>query len=327
MLNWDDVRLPPGAPAAACVDVGGTKLAVSVVDDSGVRARCSEPTVRSGDHLALARQVLRLIDHGCLTAGLERAWLGRVGVSACGPFVLEKGAVALAAPNLCGGLAGPARGLPNDWTSIPLQAPLEQVFAQVRIDNDCAAALQAERRWGALQDRGVPLANCAYVTWSTGIGTGLCVDGHVLRGKMGNAGHAGHQFVSDDVQALCGCGNVGDVEALVAGNAIARRFAALGYADAQALFDAVYAADRRAIERVDDLCLVMGRMLYNLIVTLDLERISLGGSVYWNHRDYLLPRLRQVLAGKLPVLTDGSQLVHAGLGQQVGDFAALALVV
>ena len=50
---------------------------------------------------------------------------------------------------------------------------------------------------------------------------------------------------------------------------------------------------------VDELCRVMGRALYNLIATLDLQRISLGGSVFWNNRDYLLPRLQAQVAGKL----------------------------
>lgn len=70
----------------------------------------------------------------------------------------------------------------------------------------------------------------------------------------------------------------------------------------------------------------MGRALYNLIVTLDLERISIGGSVFWHHRDYLLPKLKAVIHGKLPALTAGCELVPAGLGDQVGDWGALALV-
>lgn len=70
----------------------------------------------------------------------------------------------------------------------------------------------------------------------------------------------------------------------------------------------------------------MGRMLYTLVATLDLQRISIGGSVYWHHRDYLLPRLRAELRGKLPALTEGCELVSAGLGERVGDFGALALV-
>ena len=162
---------------------------------------------------------------------------------------------------------------------------------------------------------------------STGIGLGLCVDGHVLRGKNGNAGHAGHSFVTDNQDALCGCGNTGDVEGMIAGNAIARRFAAAGYLDAAALLIAAKAEDTRAIALVDDLCLVMERTLYNLVVTLDLQRISLGGSVYWHHRDYLLPKLQAFMRGKLPALTDGCDLVSAGLGDRVGDYGALALVV
>jgi glucokinase len=308
------------------VDIGGTKVAVNVVDAQGARGKVVEPTATTGDNDALAKQIIRMIGQSCAAAGVAVDAVSRVGVSSCGPFVLNAGQVELAAPNICGGLAGKARGLPNDWQTALLEAPLRQLFAHVRVENDCIGALEAERRWGALQLNGQPMAHCAYVTWSTGIGTGVCVDGHVLRGKNGNAGHAGHIFVSDNNDALCGCGNVGDVESLVAGNAIARRFAPHGYLDAAALFAAVYTGDTRAIAIVDDLCQVMGRMLYSMIATLDLARISLGGSVFWHHRDYLLPRLRAYVQGKLPALTDGSELVSAGLGERVGDFGALALV-
>ncbi|MGA8514563.1 MAG: ROK family protein, partial [Burkholderiaceae bacterium] len=224
----------------------------------------------------------------------------------------------LAAPNICGAIAGPARGLPNAWASAPLEAPLRAAFPQVRIANDCIAALEAERRWGALKG----LDHCAYVTWSTGIGMGLCVDGRVLRGKNSNAGHAGHMYVSNHTDALCGCGNYGDLEALVAGNAIPRRFGQ----EAAALLGAAYAGNAMAIAQVDELCKLMGRALYNLVITLDLQRISLGGSVFWHHQDYLLPRLRAEVTGKLAALTDGCSMVPAGLGLQVGDLAALALI-
>ena len=317
-----DFRLPAGAAPVACVDIGGTKVAVSVADQDGIRGRLAEPTAKEGASDALARQVLRMITSSCRVAGLEAAAISAVGVASCGPFVLQQGLVELAAPNICGGLAGAARGLPNDWTSAVLEAPLRDVFKKVQVSNDCIGALQAERRWGALQG----VDNCAYVTWSTGIGVGLCVDGRVLRGKNGNAGHAGHMFVSDNNQALCGCGNLGDVEALVAGNAIARRFAAQGYPDSATLLIAAKAGDARAVAIIDDVCRVMGRTLYNLVVTLDLQAISLGGSVFWHHRDFLLPRLQQQIQGKLPALTAGFELVPAGLGNRVGDYAALALV-
>jgi glucokinase len=320
-------KLAAGAAPVACVDIGGTRVAVSVVDAQGMRGRVAEPTARQGAADAVALQVIGLLEQSCQAAGIAVSELAALGVSACGPFLMRDGLVELAAPNICGGIAGPARGLPNDWQSAVLEAPLRQAFPHVRVENDAIAALAAERRWGALQRDGRAMAHCAYVTWSTGIGVGLCVDGHVLRGKNGNAGHAGHQFVSDNNDALCGCGNIGDVEGLVAGNAIARRFAPSGYADAAALFAAVYAGDTKAEAIVDELCRIMGRTLYNLIVTLDLERISMGGSVFWNHRDYLLPRLRSQIQGRLPALTAGCELMSAGLGERVGDFAALALVL
>jgi glucokinase len=322
----DGFRLPEGASPVACVDIGGTKVAVNIVDAQGARGKVVEPTATTGSNDALASQIIRMVGQSCAVAGVPVGAVSRVGVSSCGPFVLNGGLVELAAPNICGGMAGKARGLPNDWQTALLEAPLRQTFPHVRVENDGIGALEAERRWGALQVDGKPMSHCAYVTWSTGIGTGLCVDGHVLRGKNGNAGHAGHLFVSDNNDALCGCGNIGDVEALVAGNAIARRFAPLGYPDAAALFAAAYAGDTRAAELIDDLCLVMGRMLFGLIATLDLERISIGGSVYWHHRDYLLPRLRAFVNGKLPALTKGCELVSAGLGERVGDFGAMALV-
>ena len=319
------------ARPVACVDVGGTKVAVSVADSQGLRGRVSEPTCKEGSPDALARQIIRLIHQSCASAGLagagvDAADISAVGVSSCGPFVLRDGLVELAAPNICGGLAGPARGLPNSWITALLEAPLRAVFPHVRVENDGIGALEAERRWGALRINGQPIAHCAYLTWSTGIGVGLCVDGRILRGKNGNAGHAGHLFVSDNDDALCGCGNVGDVEGLVAGNAIARRFSAFGYADAASLLIAAKEYDTRATDIVDDLCRVMGRTLYNLVVTLDLQRISIGGSVYWHHREFLLPKLQAHISGKFAALTDGFELVSAGLGDKVGDYAALALV-
>jgi glucokinase len=299
------VQLPAGCPPVACV------------------GKVSEPTAKVGSNDALALQIIRMIGESCSLAGIAVADISAVGVATCGPFVINQGMVELAGPNICGGLAGKARGLPNDWATALLEAPLKAVFPNVRVENDGVGALEAERRWGALQG----LDNCAYVTWSTGIGMGLCVDGHILRGKNGNAGHAGHTFVISNDDALCGCGLVGDVEGLVAGNAIPRRFGSDGFTDAAMLFVAARAGDARAVAIVDGLCEVMGRTLFNMVATLDLQRISVGGSVFWHNRDYLLPKLQAYLVGKLPALTQGVEIVPAGLGEQVGDYAALALVV
>jgi len=306
----------------ACVDIGGTKVAVSLNTGAGLElvGKRSEPTAKTGGHDALAQQVIRMVDESAREIGIDPSRVQRVGVSSAGPFVMNAGLVELASPNICGGIAGPARGLPNDWMTATLEAPLRRRFTEgVRVENDAVSALEAERRWGALQG----FEHCAYVTWSTGVGMGLCVDGRVLRGKNGNAGHGGHMFVSDNNDALCGCGNLGDLEALVAGNAVARRFGA----DAATLMQRARAGDVHAVATVDELCRVMGRALYNITVILDLQRISIGGSVFSNNKDYLLPLLQAFMRGKLAALTNGCELVAAGLGDRVGDYAALALVV
>ena len=114
-------------------------------------------------------------------------------------------------------------------------------------------------------------------------------------------------FVSDNADALCGCGNIGDVEGLVAGNAIARRHGM----DAARVMDGAGTGDPACMAVVADLCRVLGRALYNLVATLDLQRISLGGSVFWHHRDLLLPLLQAQIDGHLPALTaDCATVAH-----------------
>jgi glucokinase len=305
--------------SVACVDIGGTKVSVTIASREGPVAHLAEPTATAGTNDAVAAQVLRMIGIGAARAGVSEDRIDAVGVAAAGPFVRRDGHVELASPNLCGALAGRGRGLPNDWHTALLEGPLRARFRDVRVANDCVAALIAERRWGALQG----IDHCAYVTWSTGIGTGLCVDGHVLQGRNGNAGHAGHTFVNDDPAAsLCGCGNFGDVEAQVSGSAIERR---LGV-EAATVLAAARAGEARASTLVDDACRILGRALYNLVATLDIERISLGGGVFWHNREFLLPRLSAQFVSRPQALVAGATLVPAGLGLQVVDFGALALV-
>ena len=55
-------QIPADAPPVACVDIGGTKVAVAIADGHGLRARVTEPTVKHGTRDALSQQVLRLID-------------------------------------------------------------------------------------------------------------------------------------------------------------------------------------------------------------------------------------------------------------------------
>jgi glucokinase len=303
----------------ACIDIGGTKTAVSIINAHGWLAHLSAPSASSGPVDALPRQILQMIDQACSDANIDSSTIAKVGVASCGPFLMENGLLALAAPNLCGGLAGASRGLQNDWKLIPLAAVLSEKFTELQIENDCVAALIAERRWGALQG----FEHCAYITWSTGIGIGLCVDGHILRGKNANAGHAGHMFTaSPRADALCGCGNVGDVEGTCGGLSLS---AAAGIPVAE-LFARAQAGDAGCVAFLDHAIETFAKMLFNLIVTLDLQRIVIGGSIFTKNAAWLLPRLHEAMPKGLQSLIQNTSITGAGLGERVGDFSAIALV-
>ena len=104
----------------ACVDLGGTKIAVSLIEAGQelslaqasrvLQSRRVEPTEKSGPTDAVARQVLRMLGQACEAAGITEQDITAVGISSCGPFVAVDGMLEISNPNICGGMAGPARG-------------------------------------------------------------------------------------------------------------------------------------------------------------------------------------------------------------------------
>jgi glucokinase len=316
----NSAELTADGEIVAAIDIGSSKLVLTLADASGWLVRLQEDTVRIGMPSALPQQLLRMLAQACAQKHIPISAVRRAGVASCGPFLKVAGQLELAAPNLCGALATQARGLDNSWRSIPLEAVLRTHFSDLVIENDCVAALIAERRWGALQG----FEHCAYVTWSTGIGVGLCVDGQILHGKNGNAGHAGHMFTAAvDAAALCGCGNTGDVEGSCGGFSIEAR---AGMPAAE-VFRAALANDPACAAIVRHAVQSFAHMLYNLFVTLDLQRIALGGSVFQHHAHWVLPAIQAAMPQGLRSVMDHTGICGAGLGAQVGDFAALALVV
>lgn len=300
------------------LDIGGTKIAASIASAEGPLVRVTQPTVRSGPQRALGDQALALLADACRQAGVERGRVSRLGVSSCGPFIKTDEGISLATPNLCGGLSG-ASDLPNDWTEIPLERVLRETFSQVVIRNDCVAALTGERLFGAVHDE----PDCVYVTWSTGIGFGLCVDGHILGGKHGNAGHAGHMLISERVDAVCGCGNLGDVEGLISGRNLGKRAGK----DASALFAAAREGSHPDRDVVSEAAQWFGKALYNLAVALDTRVFVIGGSVWLHHGDWMTPIVQHELETRLPALTRGVSIRCPALGALVADIGALGLVM
>ncbi len=302
----------------AAIDIGGTKIAATIADANGPIARVIQPTIKTGTNDALSNQVAALLNDVTQKANVDVAGISAVGVSSCGPFVKVSDKICLSAPNICGGLAG--RGdLPNDWTILPLQKPLERRFSTVEIRNDCVAALHGERMFGAAVNE----PNSVYVTWSTGVGFGLCVDGNLLIGKQGNAGHAGHMLMEPDGLTRCGCGNLGDLESLISGMNISRGQSL----DTPALFAAAKAGDPAALASVSAAAVWLGKALYNLVVTLDTRLFMIGGSVWQNHGSWLAPIVQKEIDIRFPTLTNHVEIIEPGLGALVADVGAFSLVI
>jgi glucokinase len=184
------------------VDIGGTKLAAGVVTDDGTLVeRASIATPRTTDAEALFAALTSLID-GLDAAERERGVA--VGVGCGGP--MSRGGEAVSPLNI------PA------WRAFPLRARLVDRYGlPVHVDNDAKALALGEGWTGAAAG----VADYIGMVVSTGIGGGIVLDGRMLDGADGNAGHIGHVIVEPDGHT-CGCGARGCVEAEASGTAIAR---------------------------------------------------------------------------------------------------------
>jgi glucokinase len=130
-------------------------------------------------------------------------------------------------------------------------------------------------------------------------------------------------LMSEMSEALCGCGNVGDLESLVGGRNLGLR---LGQS-LDKIFSLARSGDETAIAIVREAAQWFGRGLYNLIVTLDTQCVLVGGSV-WRENEALLSDVVQTeISNRFPALTRGVRIQSALLGELVTDIGALAAVM
>ena len=184
------------------VDLGATNLRAVVGDDGAdVIARTEAETPRDSG-IAVTEAVLDVVRAACADANVDPSDAAAAGVASIGPLDLAEGVI-----------DGPAN-LPNVGR-VPLVGPLSELLDtdRVHLHNDTVAGVIGERFHS---DRNPD--DMAYVTISSGIGAGVCVDGHVLSGWDGNAGEIGHVVVDPDGAMTCGCGRDGHWEAYCSGN-------------------------------------------------------------------------------------------------------------
>ena len=186
------------------VDIGGTKVAVGLVDHDGkILMQGRKPMVANGTPEAALQAVTGAIDSLISSA---TAQVRSIGICAPGPLDPKTGVV-LNPPNLpC-------------WRNFPLVEKIASIYrVPVKLDNDANAAALAETRWGAARG----FRYVFYATIGTGIGTGIVFDNRIYHGNTGSAGEGGH--VSIDYRGpICGCGKHGCIEILAAGPAIGAR--------------------------------------------------------------------------------------------------------
>ena len=306
-------------PLAIGVDIGGTQLRAALVDGSGaILSRAAARTEASAGPHAVIRQIAGLVAE--VTAGVDRAHLLGAGVSCPGPLDTISG-TALGIPTLSG------------WVDIPVAAMIEAALGlPTRLENDGIAAAHGEWRFGA----GRGLDNLVYVTVSTGIGGGVVLDGRLVHGRRGMAGHIGHMMVERDGE-LCSCGNRGCWEAYASGTAFSRaaeqHIAAagagsaldgLGRPDAKLVFDAARSGDGLALALVAEEADWLGIGMVSLAHLYSPEKIIIGGGLA-NGLDLLAPGIAARLAGSaMPAFRDIG-IVPAMLGDNPGLIGAAAL--
>lgn len=266
------------------VDIGGTKIAVGVVDDSGkVLSRMEAPTDpnRYSDALELIAHMLRK------TAQKSGVELTGIGIGSTGPVD----------PML--GEFGDVDFLPG-WRGKSPVKDLAQMFnLRVALENDGDAAALAEASWGAGRNR----KRLIYITVGTGIGGGIVLDGQLYRGVDGAHPEVGHQ-VLDPAGPACSCGFRGCWESLAAGPAMAAWFANHAPATypnrdgitAKQICELALQGDLVALQVVERESYYLGLGLANLINLFTPDAIVLSGSVM-KSADLFLERIRAVIRG------------------------------
>ncbi len=266
---------------ALAVDIGGTKVAVGLVDRDGVLgAHRHLPTRAGGDALDL---------WGDLAALVSEVWTGApepvevVGVG-CGGPMRDRGAE-VSPVNI------PA------WRSFPLRPRLHELTGLPTIvDNDAKALALGEAWRGAAQGE----RNFLAMVVSTGVGGGIVLDGRLLEGADGNAGHIGHVVVEPGGRR-CGCGSQGCLEAEASGTALA---ASTGRPPAEAPPEV-----RRRTGRL------VGRAVASVAALLDLRVAVVAGSVALGFGSEFFDAAQEELAARACIdHARGTVIRPAGLG-------------
>lgn len=298
------------------LDIGGTKTAVVLGDDSGrihERAQFSTP---ADDFEAALAETCTHIEQMQQAARRHGHAVAAISVSVGGPLDIEAGVIH-SPPNLPG------------WDEAPLKQRLAERFGlDVYVQHDGNAGALAEWYFGAARG----CRNVVFLTMGTGLGAGLILDGRVYAGTCDLAGEVGHIRLADDGPAAYG--KAGSWEGFCGGAGILR-LAALRrperWANADTtvptLADAARAGDAEARALFDEVGRRLGRGCALLVDLLNPEIIVVGSLAVRLGELILAPARAELTREALPAAAKACRLVPAELGERLGDVASLCAAI
>ncbi len=295
------------------IDIGGTKCAVVLGNDSGEIIKKEKfPTE---DCEATIAKIIELAE--------KMGKCDAIGISCGGPLDSKKGIIK-SPPNLPG------------WDNIEIVDILKKRFdVPVFLKNDADACGLAEWKFGA----GRGTQNMIFLTFGTGLGAGLILNGKLYSGACDMAGEVGHIRLSDF--GPVGYGKAGSFEGFCSGGGIAQLGHTVakensqmghpvGFSDeitAKTIADAANNGDESAIEVYRQCASMLGRGLSVLIDILNPERIILG-SIFQRSENLLREEMQKVIEKEtLAASRNACEIVAAELGEALGDVAALCVAV
>jgi len=292
------------------VDIGGTKIAVGVVDQAGrvlAKNECPTDPQRGFDH---AMQLVTTLLHQCVKqSGVK---LRGIGIGSAGPLDSTTGTL------------GNVNNLPGWKGGNPGEILSREFAVAAALENDADAAALGELRWGAGRSK----TRLLYVTVGTGIGVSVILDGKVYRGVDGCHPEIGHHII-DPAGPSCTCGARGCWESLAAGPAMTvllRKDSSAVSANCNLSAREICARAQnseewaqRAVERE---AYYLGLGLANLITVFAPEVIVLGGSVM-KSAHLFLDRMREVIRQNCKLVpVDRVEIKLSSLGADAGLIGA-----
>ena len=311
------------------IDIGATSLEVALADVTGSilqrHLESADVHLRPESVLGHCRDIL--LDLIKLQGGTPDQILG-IGVGVPGPVDFARGV--LVAPPLM-----------PEWENFSIRDFFKKTFASafVAVDNDVNIMALGERRAGD----GIDIDHFIFVKIGTGIGAGIISNGKIHRGSDGSAGDIGHICV-DKNGPLCACGNIGCLEAMTAGPAIAAKAMEAarngispllsqmrelngGFIRPEDVNAACREGDQAALDIIRDSGQTIGDVMASLVNFFNPSHIFIGGGIS-NFGNHLLVAIRKaVLHRSLPLATTHLSIKFSRMGSNAGVIGAISLAL